>query len=263
MKPCQFTIFYKIPFQDTAKPWPLGQRLLQKGRCCNYCCCLKGVYLGHFPPGPVHHGQEKFIQIARRSLQTTTRWGSWYCATFTMLVVRGCVSKLEVREFTGFHVLFWVFINHFLWIVCKCSCHFTQHERGALSLEWSNKNRRPNQTKLKRSFYHLTTPTATVQFWSETFPGYNFGTSSFAAGWSKRNMISNNRSTNIAIRIYKIPETRTRWRSWDFYNDFTLPHFLSVFLSPDPQLPPMQTLGASALQTSAGPDGTRQRLCFF
>ena len=150
----------------------------------------------------MHHGQEKFIQIARRSLQTTTRWGSWYCATFTMLVVRGCVSKLEVLEFTGFHVLFWVFINHFLWIVCKCACHFTQHERGALSLEWSNKNRRPNQTKLKRSFYHLTTPTATVQFWSETFPGYNFGTSSFAAGWNKRNMISNNRSTNIAIYIY-------------------------------------------------------------
>lgn len=164
--------------------------MLQKG-LCNDCCCLKGVSLGNLSspmplsarpsapwPRKVHSNCEK-ISSNNHTLGVLVLE-----STFTMLVVRGCVSKLEVLEFTGFHVFILSFHQSFLvaWIVCKFSCHFTQHERGALSLEWSNKNRRPDQTKLKRSFYHLTTPTATVQFWSETFPGYNFGTSSFAAG---------------------------------------------------------------------------------
>lgn len=196
MKPCQFTVFYTILFQDTAKPWPLGQRLLQKG-LCNYCCCLKGVYLGNLSspvplsarpsapwPRKVHSNCEK-ISSNNHTLGILV-----LCHLYNVggkrvcFKIRGAWIHRVSCFILSFHQSFLV-----AWIVCKFSCHFTQHERGALSLEWSNKNRRPNQTKLKRSFYHLTTPTATVQFWSETFPGYNFGTSSFAAGWNKRNMI--------------------------------------------------------------------------
>lgn len=123
MKPCQFTVFYKIPFQDTAKPWPLKTEVVTKmAVAATTVVVWKGVYLGNlssprplsarpYAPWPrkVHSNCEK-ISSNNHTLGILVLE-----STFTMLVVRGCVSNLEVLEFTEFHVLFWVFINHFLW----------------------------------------------------------------------------------------------------------------------------------------------------